>query len=103
MISNKSKISGTSYESEQSLSLQLGAKSRKSSQSSQSSIGSVNKIRIRPKKKFTNPDSYVTKWVDYTNKYGFGYLMGSGIMGIIFNDNTKITTKVPFDINEDPT
>ena len=41
--------------------------------------------------------------MDYTNKYGFGYLMGSGIMGIIFNDNTKITTKVPFDINEDPT
>ena len=33
---------------------------------------------------------YVTKWVDYSNKYGLGYILNNGYIGIYFNDTTKI-------------
>lgn len=32
----------------------------------------------------------VKKWVDYSNKYGLGYLLTNGATGVFFNDNTKI-------------
>ena len=32
----------------------------------------------------------VTKWVDYSNKYGLGYILNNGLMGVYFNDNTKM-------------
>ena len=34
--------------------------------------------------------TFVNKWVDYSSKYGLGYLLSSGIVGIQFNDNTKM-------------
>jgi len=33
---------------------------------------------------------YVKKWVDYSNKYGLGYLLSNGSVGVYFNDSTKI-------------
>jgi polo-like kinase 1 len=33
---------------------------------------------------------YVTKWVDYSSKYGLGYLLSNGSTGVYFNDSTKI-------------
>lgn len=33
---------------------------------------------------------YVKKWVDYSSKYGLGYLLSNGATGVFFNDATKI-------------
>ena len=33
---------------------------------------------------------YVKKWVDYSSKYGLGYLLSNGSTGIYFNDSTKM-------------
>lgn len=30
------------------------------------------------------------KWVDYSSKYGLGYLLSNGTSGVFFNDCTKI-------------
>ena len=30
------------------------------------------------------------KWVDYSSKYGLGYLLSNGSSGVFFNDSTKI-------------
>ena len=32
----------------------------------------------------------VIKWVDYSSKYGLGYLLSNGIIGVYFNDCTKM-------------
>ena len=34
--------------------------------------------------------NYVKKWVDYSTKYGLGYLLSNGSTGVYFNDSTKI-------------
>ena len=36
------------------------------------------------------PDVWVKKWVDYSSKYGLGYLLSNGATGVFFNDSTKI-------------
>ena len=33
---------------------------------------------------------YVTKWIDYTDKYGLGYMLNNRLIGVYFNDNTKM-------------
>lgn len=38
------------------------------------------------------PEVWVTKWVDYSSKYGVGYILSDGSMGVYFNDSTKIMT-----------
>lgn len=35
-------------------------------------------------------DIYVKKWVDYSSKYGLGYILTNGHSGVFFNDCTKI-------------
>lgn len=30
------------------------------------------------------------KWIDYTSKYGLGYVLSNGAVGVFFNDATKI-------------
>merc|ERR1712232_737783 len=37
-----------------------------------------------------NQEVYVKKWVDYSTKYGLGYLLSNGSVGVFFNDCTKI-------------
>lgn len=36
------------------------------------------------------PNLWVKKWVDYSNKYGLGYMLSNGNAGVFFNDSTKI-------------
>ena len=36
------------------------------------------------------PSVWVKKWVDYSSKYGLGYLLSNGCTGVFFNDSTKI-------------
>lgn len=36
------------------------------------------------------PELFVTKWVDYASKYGVGYILSDGCIGVYFNDSTKI-------------
>lgn len=43
-----------------------------------------------PTPKFKFPSLYVHRWVDYSSKYGLGFQLSNGSIGIYFNDNTKI-------------
>lgn len=36
------------------------------------------------------PMVWVSKWVDYSDKYGFGYQLSDESMGVMFNDTTKL-------------
>ena len=36
------------------------------------------------------PSTWVKKWVDYSSKYGLGYLLSNGFSGVFFNDSSKI-------------
>ena len=38
----------------------------------------------------SNPLFWVSKWVDYSDKYGFGYQLCDEGMGVMFNDTTKL-------------
>ena len=47
-----------------------------------------------------NNEIYVKKWVDYSSKYGLGYLLSNGNVGVFFNDCTKIIYDTRRDIFE---
>lgn len=51
----------------------------------------VDKVS-RPMKdqSLTAPSCWVKKWVDYSSKYGLGYLLSNMATGVFFNDSTKI-------------
>jgi len=36
---------------------------------------------------------WVTKWVDYSSKYGLGYLLSDMSAGVFFNDSTKVVAE----------
>lgn len=36
------------------------------------------------------PLFWISKWVDYSDKYGFGYQLCDEGMGVMFNDTTKL-------------
>lgn len=36
------------------------------------------------------PLVWICKWVDYSDKYGFGYHLSDDSIGVSFNDHTKI-------------
>ncbi len=38
------------------------------------------------------PETYVAKWVDYTNRYGFGTMLRNGVRSVIFDDDSIIST-----------
>ena len=38
-------------------------------------------------------DVSVKKWIDYSSKYGLGYILSDGNVGVYFNDSTKIIYK----------
>ena len=38
----------------------------------------------------TNVPIHAKKWIDYTSKYGLGYILSNGCVGVFFNDATKI-------------
>ena len=33
---------------------------------------------------------HVKKWIDYSSKYGIGYLLSNGSTGVYFNDSSKM-------------
>lgn len=37
-----------------------------------------------------SPFLWICKWVDYSDKYGFGYNLCDDTVGVSFNDNSKI-------------
>ena len=39
-----------------------------------------------------SPRVWVKKWVDYSSKYGLGYVLSNGSVGVYFNDSTKIVS-----------
>jgi len=36
------------------------------------------------------PMIWISKWVDYSDKYGFGYSLCDDSIGVVFNDLTKL-------------
>ncbi|CAD5111847.1 DgyrCDS1111 [Dimorphilus gyrociliatus] len=46
------------------------------------------KGKTPPALKDTRP-LWVTKWVDFSNRYGFGFLLSDGCVGVLFNDLTR--------------
>ena len=36
------------------------------------------------------PMIWISKWVDYSDKYGFGYALSDESIGVLFNDITKL-------------
>ncbi|TPX49951.1 hypothetical protein SeMB42_g02425 [Synchytrium endobioticum] len=36
------------------------------------------------------PKEFISKWIDYSNKYGLGYQLTNGCVGVYFNDSTSI-------------
>lgn len=36
------------------------------------------------------PQTLVKKWIDYSSKYGIGYMLSNNRYGVLFNDSTKI-------------
>jgi polo-like kinase 1 len=41
----------------------------------------------------TGGEIWVRKWVDYSSKYGLGYILTSNATGVFFNDSTKIAVE----------
>lgn len=39
---------------------------------------------------------FVKRWIDYSSKYGLGYLLSNGSSGVFFNDSTKIVAHPKF-------
>ncbi|KAK9879563.1 hypothetical protein WA026_006632 [Henosepilachna vigintioctopunctata] len=61
-------------------------------------IGKVLKCKPARKEKFLDemtdpaaqPIIWISKWVDYSDKYGFGYQLSDESVGVMFNDTTKL-------------
>lgn len=37
---------------------------------------------------------FVQKWIDYSTKYGLSYVLSNGVIGLHFNDNTKMVSSL---------
>jgi polo-like kinase 1 len=46
--------------------------------------------RLMKDSSLSGPQCWVKKWVDYSSKYGLGYLLSNAATGVFFNDSTKI-------------
>ncbi|XP_072920575.1 serine/threonine-protein kinase PLK2b [Hemitrygon akajei] len=44
-----------------------------------------------PKEQLSFSFQWVTKWVDYSNKYGFGYQLSDRTVGVLFNNGTHMS------------
>ncbi|KAJ3172268.1 Serine/threonine-protein kinase plk1 [Geranomyces variabilis] len=51
---------------------------------SRSSFSSVDHTELSP------PRVFISKWIDYSNKYGVGYHLRGGSVGVYFNDSTSL-------------
>ncbi|PVD22737.1 hypothetical protein C0Q70_15993 [Pomacea canaliculata] len=46
--------------------------------------------RLHPSPVIDSNIVWVTKWVDYSNKYGFGFQLSNDALGVLFNDTSRI-------------
>ena len=53
-------------------------------------IPNVNEFGIIVKEELKAPEIYVAKFIDFSSKYGLGYILSNGFCGVYFNDATKI-------------
>jgi hypothetical protein len=44
--------------------------------------------------------AHVVRWVDYSSKYGLGYLLSDGAVGVVFNDHTTLLQQAASDSAE---
>ncbi len=49
---------------------------------------SNTKMQIKPAEHIS-----VKKWIDYSSKYGIGYILSNNSYGVFFNDSTKILSE----------
>ncbi|XP_078417072.1 serine/threonine-protein kinase PLK3 [Cetorhinus maximus] len=56
-----------------------------------SAMPSVKKNPVGHSLHRSKPFLWVTKWVDYSNKYGFGYQLSNRSIGVLFNDGTHMS------------
>ena len=47
-------------------------------------------IQNEEKNKPKEAEIFIVKWVDYSSKYGLGYLLNNQYIGVYFNDCTKL-------------
>jgi polo-like kinase 1 len=57
---------------------------------SRNSLKSPQELPIKEEAVEDEEDVFVVKWYDYTSKYGLGYVLSNGAIGVSFNDGTKI-------------
>ena len=46
--------------------------------------------RFSPEAGSSLPEAWVVRWIDYSSKYGIGYQLSNGRIGVYFNDATKM-------------
>jgi polo-like kinase 1 len=68
------------------------SKERSDSAGSSGSGSNTKKVAVTSAYSQTKdgPSIWVKKWVDYSSKYGLGYMLSNGCPGVFFNDSTKI-------------
>ena len=68
------------------------SKERSDSAGSSGSGSNTKKVAVTSAYSVTDdgPTIWVKKWVDYSSKYGLGYMLSNGCPGVFFNDSTKI-------------
>jgi len=50
---------------------------------------SISRKREPMQSKLKVGATFLMKWIDYSSKYGIGYLLSDGVLGVYFNDSTK--------------
>jgi cell cycle serine/threonine-protein kinase CDC5/MSD2 len=52
----------------------------------------LGKVFPEPGSEVSLPDerTFIVSWVDYCNKYGMGYALTDGSVGVHFNDSTSV-------------
>jgi hypothetical protein len=56
-------------------------------------------LRKQVQENIVYPKVYVERWVDYSSKYGLGYLLSNTTVGVYFNDNSKIISHINDELN----
>ena len=68
----------------------LASGDKKNDQKKATDKGDENPETNKGDANLKGPDTWVKKWVDYSSKYGLGYLLSNGYSGVFFNDSSKI-------------
>ena len=50
----------------------------------------IQMMKLEEERAKDTNEAAIKKWVDYSSKYGLGYLLTNDQVGVHFNDNTKI-------------